>query len=204
MVNCFEIAKQLQALSQAGLHFCENPYDRERYHHIRDLSYLMLKELTGLPEEHIATLYGAEKGYPTPKTDIRAVVFRQGRILMVQEKIDQCWSLPGGWADVGLSPFEVAEKESFEESGLRVRATRLAALLTYSKQPHPPCPWEIYKAFVLCDDLGGDPQAGDETLDAAFFDRNSLPPLSQGRNTAHQIALMFEYYDNPDKPALCD
>jgi ADP-ribose pyrophosphatase YjhB (NUDIX family) len=72
-----------------------------------------LQELTEEPFEKIIRVFACEEGYQTPKVDIRAVVTREhSEILLVREKIDNGrWTLPGGWADVGYTPFEVAAKE---------------------------------------------------------------------------------------------
>ena len=61
------------------------------------------------------------KDYPTAKVDTRGMVLSPGKkILLVKESIDNKWSLPGGWADIGYSPREVIVKEFKEETGLDV------------------------------------------------------------------------------------
>jgi VWFA-related protein len=143
-------AQRLQAIAQAGLAYATNAYDLERYEEIRAISVNLLQELTDEPHEKIIRTFASESGYQTPKVDVRAVLFRgEQEILLVKEKDDQGrWTLPGGWADVGYSPFEVAMKEAEEETGLRVRAVRLLALYDKRKHPHPPQPWYVYKGLV--------------------------------------------------------
>jgi len=148
--------------------------------------------------------FGAEKGYPTPKVDVRGVVFRGDKILLVQETIDGNWSVPGGWADVGLTPFEIAQKEVYEESGLIVNPVRLLAVLDKKRHNHPLDLFHIYKIFILCQETGGSLQIGMETSDTGFFSVNELPPLSTPRITVEQIRLMYEYKNDPDKKAVCD
>src|ERR1019366_2079572 len=123
-------AQRLQAIAQAGIAYAPTAYDLERYQEIRALSVNLLQELTDEPYEKIIRVFASESGYQTPKVDVRAVLFRgEDDILLVKEKIDRGkWTLPGGWADVGYTPFEVAVKEVREETGLRVRALRLLAL----------------------------------------------------------------------------
>ena len=122
-------AQRLQALAQAGIAYASNAYDIERYQEIREISVKLLQELTDEPFEKIVRAFASEDGYQTPKVDIRAVMFQgMDRILLVREKIDAGrWTLPGGWADIGYSPFEVAAKEAHEETGLLVRPVRLLA-----------------------------------------------------------------------------
>jgi ADP-ribose pyrophosphatase YjhB (NUDIX family) len=204
-----QIAQRVQALAQAGLAFDPNPFDLERYQELLLLSQRMLHGLTGVPVPVLAQAVAADPGYPTPKVDIRAVLFQgQDAILMVREKHDGGrWSLPGGWGDVGYTPFEVAVKEVHEETGLAVEAVRLLALFDKRKHPHPPQPWYIYKAFVLCRVTGGTLDAETvETTDARWVSRAELPQLalSTDRVTLSQLERMFDFAAQPDLPTLCD
>ena len=204
------IAQRLNALAQAGLTYAESGYDLERYHELRDIVTRILSNLTDEPVEKIAPLFAAGAGeYPTPKVDIRAVVFRGAdEILMVQEKTDGLrWTLPGGWADVGYTPFEVAAKEVHEETGLVVRPVRLLAVFDKKKHPHPPQPWYVYKFFVRCEVAGGELATDVHDIGEVRWvkraDVQSLA-LSTDRVTASQIETMFTFATNPDAPALCD
>ncbi len=197
-------AKRLQALAQSGLTYAENMYDVERYEELRDISVQILQEISGEEPEKIRALFTNETGYQTPKVDVRAVVFEAGKILLVHEKIDNCWSLPGGWADVGYSPTEVAVKETREEAGLEVKAVRLLAVLDKKHHPHPPSPYHVYKIFILCRNIGGALQQGSETQGVGFFDRHHLPELSVERNTLSQMQLLFSFLDNPAQEVVVD
>lgn len=203
------IAQRLQALAQAGLAYDPHVYDAERYQEILALSQRMLGHLTGLPIPFFEQAVAAERGYPTPKVDVRAVLFRgEDEILMVREKSDGGrWSLPGGWADVGFSPFEVAVKEVREETGLTVQAQRLLALWDMRRHPHPPQAFGIYKAVILCRVVDGTLLAETaETLDARWVARAELAQLdlSTGRITVPQLERLFAYASRPDLPAECD
>jgi ADP-ribose pyrophosphatase YjhB (NUDIX family) len=199
----------LQALAQAGLAYSTTPYDRDRYEEMRAISFELLKELTEEPLEKIIGVFASESGYPTPKVDVRAVILRDGpEVLLVQEKLDSGkWTLPGGWADVGYSPFEIAAKETYEETGLVVKPVRLLALFDKQKHPHPPEPWHAYKAFVQCEVQGGSLlQSTQETVGAGWFrdDELSSLELSTGRTTASQLATMLRLASDPHSPVLCD
>jgi HAD superfamily hydrolase (TIGR01549 family) len=203
------IAQRLQALAQAGLAYNPHVYDAERYQEILALSQRMLGGLTGLPLSLFEEAVALERGYPTPKVDIRALVFRAtDEILMVREKSDGGrWSLPGGWADVGHTPFEVAVKEVREETGLTVAPVRLLALWDMRKHPHPPQAFSIYKTVILCRVLDGELLAETpETLDARWVARDELPQLelSTGRITLPQLERLFAYAGQPDLPTDCD
>src|SRR5690606_32869176 len=118
----------------------------------------------------------------------------KGQILLVQEKADNCWSMPGGWSDISYSPKEVAEKECFEEAGLKVKATKLLAVIDKQKQNMPPAFEYVYKIFLLCEKLGDTISTGSETLDVGWFDENNLPELSTPRNNATILKMMFGFY----------
>src|SRR5512145_979706 len=133
-----DMAKRMQAVAQAGLTYSENKYDIDRYVQIRQLSLEIMHDFTGMDMHTLEAVFESEKGYQTPKVDVRGVVFRDDKILMVRETIDDRWSVPGGWADVGLTPFEVASKEVFEEAGLIVTPVKLLAVLDKKCHNHPP------------------------------------------------------------------
>lgn len=177
-------AKQLQSIAQAGLTYSKDSYDLERFQQIRDMSVEIMSGHTGTEMKLIEELFANETGYATPKVDIRAV--------MVREKMDGRWALPGGWADIGLSPTEVAVKEAKEESGFEVRAIRLLAVHDKKFHPHPPSPYHVYKLFIQCEIIGGQAAIGAETSEVKFFSENDLPEeLSIERNTESQIRMAF-------------
>lgn len=197
-------AKQVQALAQSGLHYTEGAFDRERYLALRRIAAEMMAAYGGSDPEQVEGLFAVERGYATPKVDVRAVVFRDGKLLLVRERDDGCWSLPGGWADVGSSPREVAEKEVREETGYRVRAVRLLAVYDRDRHGHPPLPWYVYKLFILCELEGGEPADSIETDGAEFFGEHELPSLSLSRVMPAELHRMWEYLRNPDLPTDFD
>ena len=197
-------AQQLQAVAQTGAHFAVNDFDRQRYAVVREVAAQMLAAGSGADPKVIAGLFAAENGYATPRLDVRAAVFRDNRILLVQERSDGLWTLPGGFADVGDGPAEAAEREVREESGFEVRATKLAALYDRNRQGHPPFPWHQWKVLFVCELLGGEATPSIETTAVDFFAEDALPPLSQGRTTARQIRHMFEHHRNPSLPTSFD
>lgn len=199
-----EWAKRIQSLSQAGLTFSKDVYDMERYEELRKISAEIMEEYTDLEMEKIKDLFTNEKGYQTPKVDVRGVVFSDRKILMVREKIDNKWSLPGGFCDVGLSPSENIVKEIKEESGFDVVPTKLLALLDMNKHPHPPQPYHYYKLFIQCEIIGGKASSGIETKGIGFYAENEIPILSLNRNTDSQINMLFDFLRNPNKDTILD
>ena len=205
VANILDISKRINALAEIGLTYAGNPYDTERYEELRSISRKMMSMASGQPLETIEGLFLNEREYKTPQVDVRAVVFdEQGRLLMVREKADGLWSLPGGWADVGFSPSEMAVREVREETGLTVQPERLIAVFDKKCHPHPPHLHYVYKIFIGCKLLGGEMKTAFDTLDVGFFEKCDIPQLSEERVTPEQISLMFEYRQNPDKQAIFD
>lgn len=203
-IKWLEWAQRIQSLSQAGLAYSNNGYDIERYEELRTISIEIMKEHTGIEMEKLKDLFAGETGYQTPKVDIRAAVFQDGKILMVKEVIDGKWALPGGFCDIGLSPAENIVKEIKEESGFDAVPVKLLALLDLRKQGHPPQPYHYYKVFIQCSIVGGQAEKGLETTGVQFFDEHNLPELSLARNTESQISLLFDFWRDPHKEAVFD
>jgi ADP-ribose pyrophosphatase YjhB (NUDIX family) len=197
-------ALRLAALSQNGLTFMEDPFDRDRWEEVRRIAAEMLAAGAGTSPEEIAAGLSQEHGYATPKVDVRAAVFREDQVLLVQERSDGRWTLPGGWCDVGEAPGVAAAREVEEESGYRVRTTKLLAVFDKLRHGHPPATWHAYKLFFRCELTGGAPAASVETSAVGFFGEHDLPPLSLGRVTEAQIRRMFEHARDASLPTDYD
>jgi len=197
-------AARLQALAQNGLEYAATPFDVDRYQAIRQIAAEMVAAGSGLPIDQVLGRMSGELGYATPKVDVRGAVFQDDALLLVRERRDHCWTLPGGWAEVGLSPAENVEREVFEESGYRTRAVKLLAVYDRGKHPHPPHPHHIYKIFFLCQLMGGEASSSTETEGAAFFREGEIPELSVARVTPAQIGRMFDHHRHPEWPADFD
>lgn len=191
------MAKRVQAIAENGLHYSESDYDQDRYSDLEEISTRMLSLITNQSLETIQVATPEKNGYRTPKIDVRCIIFNdKDEILMVKERVDSCWSLPGGWCDVGYTPTEVAEKEAFEEAGVKVKAKRVLAIFDKKCHDHPDDLFYTYKIFMECEPENFDISTGMETLDAGFFKQDELPELSTPRNTAYQINKMFDFHYN--------
>jgi ADP-ribose pyrophosphatase YjhB (NUDIX family) len=199
-------AQRLQALAQNGLTYNTNPFEIERNHAIQRVAEEMLAAGTGLDPGALHDLFAGEVGHATPKVDVRGAVFQDDTILLVKERADGRWTLPGGWVDVGEPPSRAVEREVVEESGYETRAVQLLALYdrNHARHAHPPHPFHIYKLFFRCELLGGAPTHSIETDGVDFFREDALPPLSLGRVTPAQIARLFEHARHPDWPTDFD
>ena len=176
------LAQRIQAMAQTGLAFTQDRFDRERYEALLEVA----AQLMG-GDSRLLPAFRSEWGYATPKVDVRAIVLREGKLLLGREATDGLWCPPGGWADVGGSPSENVEREVFEETGLQVRATRLLGVWDRNRHGHPPRPFHAYKLFFLCEETGGELRTCEDILEIGFFALSELPPLSLDRVVLTEI-----------------
>lgn len=188
------LAKRIKTISDTGLLYNQNEYDIERYSELKEIGLDLMGLVTGEEPSRLATFYSPVTDYPTPKVDVRGLLLNEDKqILLVREKADGLWTLPGGWADVGLSPSEVIVKEFKEETGLQVTADKLLAVFDKRCHLHPPQPYYVYKVVFFCK-LAGNLilNKGFDILDVGFFDINELPPLSVDRIVKDQIDAVYD------------
>ena len=197
-------ARELQATAQTGLAYAKDQYDIERYEMMQSLAAEMMAEAAAVDLGDVQKLFAGQAGHATPKVDVRGVVFRDDMVLLVRERSDGCWTLPGGWADVNESPAVATVREIYEESGYETRAVKLLALYDRNKHGHPPMAFHVYKLFFLCELIGGVPQTSHETDEVAFFREDDLPALSLTRVVPSQIMRFFEHARHPEWPTDFD
>jgi ADP-ribose pyrophosphatase YjhB (NUDIX family) len=205
-MNVLQWARKVQAIAQNGLEFTKDPFDRERFEQLQQLVATILSSEVGIGSGQLQGLWVGDEGYATPKVDVRGAVFDQDKVLLVRERSDGKWTLPGGWVDVGDSPASAVEREIREESGYLAKAVKLAALFDKNNPAHghPPSILHIFKLFFLCEITGGTATLSNETDGVDFFPVNSLPPLSIGRTTQSQIARLHEHHLNRSLPTDFD
>ena len=200
-------AQQLMAVAQCGLTYNDdNPYETERYHEIQKVASEMIGEAATISQEAVLELFTDESknGYATPKVDSRGVVFNEeGKILLVKEHRTQKWTFPGGWVDVGDTPSGGVEREVWEESGYKVKATKVL-IVADRNLDYPPSHYHIYKLFFLCELNGGEATLSHETDGVGFFAEHDLPELDINRTSVNHLARCFEFYRNPDMPTEFD
>jgi ADP-ribose pyrophosphatase YjhB (NUDIX family) len=204
MSSLLDLSRRLLALSQTGLHFSTEEYDRERYREVAEIAAQLLELQADVTAEAVKRAWFVEDGYATPKLDVRGAIFRDDRVLMVRERSDGKWTLPGGWADVNDTPSRAVLKEIEQESGFTARITKLAALYDRNKHAHPPILFHTWKVFFLCEITGGEARTSYETSGVEFFALDRLPELSTGRATAAQIHRMYQHSLHPELPTEFD
>jgi ADP-ribose pyrophosphatase YjhB (NUDIX family) len=197
-------ARKVQAIAQNGLMFTKDEFDRERYTQLQDLVASIISSELDIPLGRAKGFWDKEDGYATPKVDVRGGVFDGDTVLLVRERSDGKWTLPGGWVDVNDAPSEAVVREIYEESGYRAKAIKLAALVDKNRHPHPPSVHHIYKLFFLCELTGGSAKISNETDAVEFFPVHSLPELSLGRALSSQIERLYVHQLNTDLPTDFD
>jgi ADP-ribose pyrophosphatase YjhB (NUDIX family) len=177
-----EWAREIQAISQTGLHFAENEYQRERFQRLSEISAEIIASYTNLNSGELIEIYNHQIGYATPRVDVRGAVFQDGNLLLVRERVDGGWTMPGGWADVGDVPSIAVEREVLEEAGLIVKARKVIGVYDANRTG----PLEVFHAFkivFLCEVIGGEPRPSYETSEVAFFSQNEIPKVLSGERT---------------------
>lgn len=200
------LARELEAIAQTGLHFSQDIYDRERYERLRKIATELLAEASDLSTEEIYAWSREQFGYATPKVDVRAFVVSEGKVLLLREDADEGrWTLPGGWADVNEPPSLAVARETEEESGYQVKVVRLLAVLDRELQGHqPPHPYHVYKMFFLCEIIGGEARQTMESSESGFFAPDDLPELSLGRVLPEQIQTLYQRVEAGNMETLFD
>ena len=196
-------AQEIFSLSQSGITYSGNQYDIDRYRRLQEITAEMIASQSDMSKESVLESFAMQAGYITPKIDVRGAVIRDDKILLIQERADGKWAMPGGWADLGNAPASVAEREVWEESGFRVKAEKVVAVID-ANRIQPMEFYHAYKIIFLCKLLDGEPRINYETLAVEFFDPNNLPPLSTYRTNEDMLREAFAHVKNPDRPTAFD
>lgn len=204
MEKWLEWAIEIQNLAQIGLTYTDNPYDVERYERLREIANEMIAEKSSISKEKVKELFCSGVGYPTPKLDTRAAIFKDNKILLVHEK-NGTWSLPGGWVDVLQSIGSNTIKEVKEEAGLDAKTVKIIAVQDRNKHNYPVYAYGICKVFVLCELLGGTFKENVETTEIKYFGQDELPDnLANEKNTKEQIEMCFKAANDDNWQTIFD
>jgi ADP-ribose pyrophosphatase YjhB (NUDIX family) len=199
-----EWAREIQALGQTGLTFSKNEYDIQRFQRLMEIAAEIIATHTQLPKEPVLQNFLAQPGYATPKVDVRGAVIRDGKILLVQERSDERWCMPGGWADVGEIPSAMVVREVWEESGFEVVPRKIVGVYDANRSGRPMEFYHAYKIVFLCEIIGGEARPSNETLAAAFFSFDDLPPLSSNRTNEKHLAEVLAHWRDDTRPTAFD
>ena len=197
-------AREIQELSQTGLAFAITDYEKQRYKRLTEITAEIVAHRTQLKKETVEKVLMKQPGYATPKIDVRAAVIKDDKILLVQEKSDKRWAMPGGWADVDDIPSEVAIRETKEESGYDVKPTKVIGVFDANRLGGQLEFFHAYKIVFLSDLTGGEAKTSDETQDVGFFSFEALPPLSLNRTNEKHIKEIISHLKNSQRQTYFD
>jgi ADP-ribose pyrophosphatase YjhB (NUDIX family) len=202
--NWLDIAREVQQLAQTGNAFAVTNYEKDRYKRLSEIVTEIIEHHTQLDKEAVQKVLMEQPGYATPKVDVRSVVIKDNKILLVQESTDNCWAMPGGWADVGDYPSEVAIRETKEESGYDVKPIKIIGVFDANRTGRRLEFFHAFKIIFLCELIGGEAKTSDETLDVKFFSFNELPPLSMNRTNQKHIDEIKLHLEDPERKTYFD
>ena len=203
-VQFLEWMREIQALAQTECHYAQDDFQRERCRRLMDIVAEIISRHTGMDFPPLARAFKGQLGYATPKIDVRAAVFREQKLLLVRERLDGGWTMPGGWADVGDTPAKAAEREAWEEAGFHVKARKLIGVYDANRMN----PLEFFHAFkmiFLCEILDGDARPSRETSEVNFFRLDEIPANFSGeRTTERHVRDAFAALNDPSIPSVFD
>lgn len=198
-------AREIQQLSQTGLAFATTEYEKQRYNRLMEITSEIVEQHTEFEKQSIKKVLMEQPGYATPKVDVRAAVINdEEKILLVREKTDKRWAMPGGWADVGDVPSEVAIREAKEESGFDVKPVKVIGVFDANRVEGKLEFFHAFKIVFLCELISGTARTSDETIAVDFFGFNNLPALSQNRTNQKHIDEIIIHLKNPGRAAYFD
>ncbi|MBN1996593.1 NUDIX hydrolase [candidate division KSB1 bacterium] len=199
-----KFCREIQAISQTGLAFTENEFEKQRYVRLSEIAAEMTNSVSQINYDTLAESFRLQKGYATPKIDVRGAVIKDGKILLVQERSDHAWCMPGGWVDVGEAPAQSVVREVREESGFIVSAQKIVGVFDANRSGRPMEFFHAFKIVFLCELLGGEAQPSNETCAVGFYEFEKLPELSQNRTNKRHLKVIQAHLKNPNTPVFFD
>lgn len=126
--------------------------------------------------------------YPSsPRVAIGTVVIRDGAVLLVRRAkppSEGVWAIPGGSVELGETLQQAAERELFEETGVRARAGQPCyAFDAVHKDGQGRVRFHYVVVDLRAEFLSGEPQAGDDVLEARWVRPNELAAMAVSERT---------------------
>ncbi len=199
-----EWAREIQQLCQTGLAFSESDYDTERYKRLTEIAAEITAGHTKFNKPELIDIFTSHLGYATPKIDIRAAIVKNSEILLVQEKMDHKWAMPGGWADVGEAPSAAIIRETKEETCLDIKPVKVIGVYDANRDGRPLEFFHAYKIVFLCRVTGGNLQTSNETIAVKYYSFNNIPELSSARTNQKHIDDIKKVVSDSSLPTVFD
>ena len=188
------LSDEIRAMAANGLHYADNPYDKDRYERLLTVAARVLAVADTRGADEIEREFRGHVGIRTPGLCADAAVFDdEGRLLLVKRMDNGEWCMPGGIAEVGETPSDNAVRECWEETGLRVRPVALISLLDnrLMYETHPA--WQLYGAMVRCEITGGELRTTNETTDFGWFTEEDALALPLFRGYRRKLPYAYAH-----------
>jgi 8-oxo-dGTP diphosphatase len=186
----YEFILKVHSISKIGLTYSKDPYALENYLELSQLSSTMLKSFTNVDFKR--PQYFSKDLYPTPNVSVRMVILdRNQHVLMVKEKVDGGYTLPGGWADLFESPVEAIQKECLQEAGATVEVEKISGVYHYDFIHRGSAQSQYVLVFKgrLTKPLK---PWGHEITDVKFFPLNQLPKMLSNKIDRKDLIRMIK------------
>lgn len=206
LLELARFVERISAIARTGLAFKPDGFDSERYEELLKEAarvHAVLGEADAEAAESVRrrwreTVVNGYDGYVTTAVGVGAIVFNPRDEVLMMKRPNGRWWYPTGFCDVGISPAENAAKEVREELGLRVRPSRLIAVMDSIKSGSPAR--HIYGLLFECEVEGGELVLNPlEALEAGFYPLDDLPQPLHGMDRKWiKVAREFRFQGRVD------
>ncbi|MCB9368313.1 MAG: NUDIX domain-containing protein [Calditrichaeota bacterium] len=117
--------------------------------------------------------------YLNPLPAVAAVLIQNGRVLLIRRGVDPgagLWALPSGFMEQGETPESAICREVFEETGIKCSPGKLISATTHDDHVFGHVLVLAYS--VACEIRDATAVAGDDAVEAHWYDTTSLPCLA--------------------------
>jgi ADP-ribose pyrophosphatase len=139
-----------------------------------------------------------KNSYPdAPRVAVGAVVLRDDHVLLVrrgQWPAKGVWAVPGGSVKLGETLQEAAEREILEETGLHIRAREpVYTFESIVRDDDEKILFHYVIIDLVADYIDGEPQPGDDALDARWFSQQEIQQKDVSKTTRQLLRDQFDF-----------
>jgi ADP-ribose pyrophosphatase len=128
---------------------------------------------------------------------VGAIVFNDSKILLVRRAkppAEDLWAIPGGSVEIGETLKAAAEREILEETGIRICAGEpVLAFDVLDRDGDGRVRFHYVIVDLMAEYLQGEPQAGDDALEASWVSADELKKLNVSSTTLDLLKTRFRF-----------
>jgi 8-oxo-dGTP pyrophosphatase MutT (NUDIX family) len=186
----YQAIDELRTISSMGLHYAKTEYDKERDQQILSIALGLVAALEERPFTEVQREFVEDNWlHMSPAAGAEAVIVHEGKIMLIKRGDNGLWVVPGGLVEVGETLAEAAQRELWEETGIRGQVTRLLGIFD-SRLWHSKTKAHLYHTIFLAETIDLVPKPSIEATEIGFFGEKELPLLSYGHE--HRVPLLFK------------